>query len=331
MASFAWGLMVVIGVKPITGFADDLLDGARFDDQSSAYSVRHSPDYPRSRLAPVLSFFLPGLDQWLEGQHGHALGYSLTAVAGLSLLSDTAQESEDGSDGEFQQDQFGVSESQKRFMWGNQLFVGAGGMSAYHAFRTMVKTQQTHGKYGFLTLKEQPTDILMAPFKFSYLKRSTTWIPLAVAGWLHLSVIMADSETLAEQGAQITALTGSDVFYTGAISYGAGVWEEAAFRGWILPEFMQLTHSPDWSNAITALLFSLAHLNTVSVPWIQLGLGWYFGDLTIRNNWEIGESVFIHSWWDVFAFLTVFRLEQKDALPQSASRPVYLPALEWRF
>ena len=301
-------------------------------DRESAYDLPKDPQRPRSRLAPVASLFLPGLDQWIEGQYDYALGYSLTHLVGIGTVYSLNLNDESEEMG-MQQDQAGgFSEQDQRFLWGSQLQIGAGGMSAFHAFRSMVETQKPLGRYGFLNNKEEPLDVLAAPFDFSYLSRATTYVPLALAAYLHLGIITADKETLAEADLQLTSLSSSDVFYAGALSYGAGVWEEAVFRGWLLPEFMEITGSRQISNAVTSILFGAAHLNSTSVPWIQLALGWYFGDLTMRNQWAIGESVFIHAWWDVFAFLTAFRLEQAGALPEAADLgPMYLPRLEWRF
>ena len=46
----------------------------------------NQPQRPRSFfLSPLASFFLPGFDQWYEGQYSAALFYSGGAVSGLAL------------------------------------------------------------------------------------------------------------------------------------------------------------------------------------------------------------------------------------------------------
>ncbi len=297
-------------------------------DPSSAYYLRQDPERPRSRWGPVLSFAVPGLDQWIEGQYGHAFGYSAVGGLGLAMnysLAETRPESEEGA---IVPDKLAEpSEWARKVLWSGQLVTGARGMSAYHAFRTMARSHAREGRYRFLNFDEEPADVLLAPFKFSYLQRSTTWVPLLIGAAWHVGLMSAD---FSAEGIEHDPFTGSDAFFTGALSYGAGVWEEAAFRGWIMPELMEITGSPGWSNAITSLIFALAHLNTVSVPVVQLGLGWYFGYLTIENRWRIGESVFVHAWWDVFALMTTFRLREK-AVEDVVLPALRLPPVTWQF
>ena len=74
--------------------------------------------------------------------------------------------------------------------------------------------------------------------------------------------------------------------------------------------------SPWVSNLITALLFGAAHFggdNTFPLP--QALAGYYFGYVTQKNDWGIGESIFIHTWLDVIAFLVGYATgpgEEKD-------------------
>jgi membrane protease YdiL (CAAX protease family) len=143
--------------------------------------------------------------------------------------------------------------------------------------------------------------------------------------------ILSQSAIDLEPTIQRDPLTVSDVFFTGAISYGAGVGEEAVFRGFLLPELRQALGSDFWSNAVTAVGFAAAHLGSVDRPIAQLALGYYWGDLTQRNNWEIAESIFIHTWWDVIAFLTVFQIKDKEPASSAVRPALHLPPFELHF
>src|SRR5690606_36713047 len=90
---------------------------------------------------------------------------------------------------------------------------------------------------------------------------------------------------------------GKDFLTLSAISYNAGVGEEALFRGWMMPVWQETFHSKFWSNTITALIFAAGHISDeLPVPWPQFAIGYYLGHLTQKNYWTLSESVFIHSW-----------------------------------
>jgi membrane protease YdiL (CAAX protease family) len=113
------------------------------------------------------------------------------------------------------------------------------------------------------------------------------------------------------------------------------------FRGWIMPVMYEAWDSPFWSNAAQSLLFAAAHLPTNPAPLPQLLLGYHLGNVTMKNQWRIGESVFIHVWWDVLAFAGAYHYKQKkdeddadstDGRIRVAAAPVlWLPPLQFHF
>ena len=262
------------------------------DTPLSPYSLRHSPDRPRSLFWPQFtSLLLPGFDQWWEEQNDYALSY--TGLAGGGLAYALAAE----------------NVGDKRHVGlGVQAFSAAGGYSAFHSFRSAVKSRRGQGDFGFLEIEEPPSEIFFAPFRLDYLGRVTTLIPVLTA-----AVLVAIGQI------DFSGLTGSDVFFSGATSYFAGTWEECAFRGWLMPLTMHYMDNRYVANFLTCLLFGAAHYNGTFIPWPQFLLGLYVGEVSQRNQWTLSESIFIHSWWDVILLSAEYSRQRGEtyvALPR---------------
>jgi membrane protease YdiL (CAAX protease family) len=221
--------------------------------------------------------------------------------------------------------------AERKTTLGLLLYQGAGGMSAYHTFRTAARTRQEHGQYEFLQADDTPADLLAAPFHFSYLTRVTTIIPLAVIAGI--SALQLSTPLEDDSDYERASFTQADAFFSGAFSYNAGTHEEAVFRGWIMPVMREYWDSDFWSNAAQSVLFAAAHLSTNPQPLPQLLLGYHLGYVTQRNHWSLGESVFIHTWWDVMAFVTQYHYKQRA--PEDKKdliKPIlWLPPLEFAF
>jgi hypothetical protein len=268
-------------------------------------------------LAPIASFFIPGFDQWWEGQTDGAILYTGLAVSGFGISATSGYHTNTQANTSAAQQLSTGSDSARANLFGSKLYETAGDLSLYHSFRSAVRTRQQYGQYSFLHLEnEETTDkLLMAPFQFSFLQRPTTFLPL---GFALLSVALAPAA-----GHQIWL---SDGFYATSTSYCAGVGEEALFRGYIMPQFMEGLNSPFWSNTATAVIFGAAHLASDNkVPVGQFLFGWYEGWLSQKNNWTLSEGIFIHAWWDTI--LLLYQLSDHTPVAQ----PVMLPLLNARF
>ncbi|SMF49153.1 CPBP family intramembrane glutamic endopeptidase [Pseudobacteriovorax antillogorgiicola] len=279
---------------------------------------------------PTVSFLLPGFDQYSAGHYGAGLGYT-----GLYLIGyEWAKRADDNID-KFEDStlyRFASRDEQENFKTqrsvyqestlANQIPFVAQGMSAYHAFRTSVESRRHSGQYKFLkrSLEETPLDIALAPFQFEFLTRKTTLAPLAVVAGLAILSVNNKPE-----GYESAPLNLSDGGFIMGLSFNAGTNEEAIFRGWLMPYAYEYTDSYFLANVIQSGLFSLAHINQTEVPIIQLGLGYYLGWLTKENQWTIAESIFIHTWWDVFAFAMQFSTRKKEAAA------IWLPPLRLAF
>ncbi len=315
------------------------------------FGVKRRFEKPRSAFwIPLSCFFVPGLDQWWEGQWYGAIGYTGTAVGGFAFASyiaaknglvTAAEERPEGDDPaedapkeEKKADLDSKNIAVRKVMLGGQLAQWAGGMSTYHAFRTAVRTRKTNlGEYGFLNYEETPWDLMLAPARFDYVIRPSTFIPLAVIG--ALSYLSLKQEIPADSDIERDAVRPADYFFAGAFSYNAGTHEEAVFRGWLQPWLMEQWGSPFWSNATQSTVFAAAHLNTNPFPIIQLLLGYHLGWVTQKNGYRLGEAIFIHTWWDVVAFVSAYNYKQKAKDEEARLRipdpTLWLPPFELNF
>ncbi len=263
---------------------------------------------------PLLSLLLPGWDQWWENQNQTAAAYTGSALAGLTITS-LAVNSGDKvtSDGLLSEDD--------RARWavlGGQIYFTAGLLSARESFRYAYQTRKED--FAFLTAEESTWDVLKAPFRFEFITRPSTFIPLLGIVGILAYEIHAGHE-------KFHSLTGGDLFFTTAFSYGAGTGEEAFFRGYLLPVAQHYTGERYVSNTLQALLFAFAHRIT-PLPWIQFLGGWWSGFVTQENGGSIAESVFEHFWWDMLAFSAYYLTKDRTHIQPP---PLRLPPIVVRF
>lgn len=306
------------------------------DHLSDVFAPDRDVQRPRNTFGPpLLSFFLPGFDQWWEGQYAAATAYTglalgagaYTAYNKVKLEDERLYEGYGDFPDEKKENRLMQGERERKIIYGSQLEMASGSLSAYHSFRTAVRSQQMVGNYEFLRHEEAPGDLLAAPFHFSYLSRPTTYVPIGVIVLYHALAMRSDLEH--DKTYRRDPLMPSDSFFAGAISYNAGVHEEALFRGWLMPVFREWSGSDWMSNAGTTTLFALAHLPSTPMPVLQALLGWHLGYVTQRNQWTISESIFIHTWWDVFSLLTQYQIKKR--VPGEALSVLWLPPLKMQF
>ncbi|MBM4252485.1 MAG: CPBP family intramembrane metalloprotease [Deltaproteobacteria bacterium] len=316
---------------------------SKLQTNDSWFTPPIDPDYPRSDLlVPAVSFILPGFGQFINGEYLSGSVYAGLALGSVVYSNATARANDlaraklfaerraetYGLKLEEVRDQKDVAA--RKVMLAGLVYQGSGGFSAYQAFRLSATTRQATGQYQFLGRDETPMDILKSTVDFKYLKRSSTWIPLAIGGALAgLKLSLPPGDT-----SERSPFTTADAFFTTSFSGNAGTHEEAMFRGWVMPVLREYTGSDGWSNVGQGVIFALAHLSTVSVPLPQFLLGLHLGNVTQRNGWEMGEAVFIHTWWDIIAFWTQFQYNSKYAKsPVASAAPavLWLPPLEWVF
>lgn len=314
----------------LLALAPSVLFAETQETDPSWFSPTNGSTGPRNVFwRPLVSFVLPGFDQYLAGHYTSGLVYSSIWLGAGIWTSNRLEALQDAKDGmqfdrwtRTQRDDFiNHEELPRQATLASQYITAVGAMSAWHAFRTAAETQKSLGRYEFLRHEETPMDLLRAPFDFSYLSRSTTWIPFLIAA----GVGVAGANFVPEKY-QRDPYSSSDGVYASALSYNAGVSEEALFRGYLQPVFYESWGSSIWSNAAQAVIFGLAHRSTIDRPFAQVGMGYYLGWLQQRNDWTLGEGIFIHAWWDVIALSSSYltRLKEGERAPPPI---VWLPGL----
>ena len=185
-------------------------------------------------------------------------------------------------------------------MMGAELYVAAGFLSGYESFHRSLPALRQRGMYAFMPRDESVASLMTAPFDLRFLGRWTTWVDLVHTGVI-IGLFVA-KET--GPGRQYVPYRARDAVFGTSMSYGAGVGEEAAFRGWIYPALYQATSQNFLvSNAIQASLFGAMHQQSAGAFAIEIGAwAFYEGWLTRRNGWSVRESIFHHFWYDVAAF-----------------------------
>lgn len=257
----------------------------------------------------MISLFLPGFDQWAEGQYRSAALYSGYAITGLTVANSGRRNTSSASS---DSDETFDSES-RRAAWGLQSYMAAGFVSSFHAFRKAAETKKAQGEYLFLKHEETTGDLLLAPLRMDYLLKPSVFIPLGLLVGL----------IAGEYGGDRFNWTGDDIAFGTGVSLNAGIGEEAFFRGYMMPYLRQSWGSDFYSNLGTSTVFAAAHLNTNKFPWPQFLMGMYLGWRTQKNEWRMSESVFIHTWWDIIILTS--------QLAHNRGRHVYVPIIRAEF
>jgi membrane protease YdiL (CAAX protease family) len=166
---------------------------------------------------------------------------------------------------------------------------------------------------------------MMAPFDFKYWTRPTNYI--GIPAQIVLSFFLANLQRTSMK-TQTLSLSGKELAFSGLTSFSAAVGEEALFRGWIMPIGMKYTQSELLSNLMTSLVFGAAHFQTGYIPLSQTIIGFYLGLLAQKNEWQLGESIFNHFWFDFIIFTAAYGLSNSV---ERAQTTFYFPPLSLQF
>ncbi len=282
------------------------------DFPQDEFSVK-DPNRPRSIFWPQFtSILLPGFDQYWERQYPYALSYSGIAILGQVIANanryDKDEVKKEKKD-DFDERDYGYAAI------GNSMTFDVGLFSAYHSFRSAARTRP--GDFSFIKANDSIKDVLLAPFQFSYLKRWTTYVPLGLLTTLLIARAGNPQRHVLPFYERLAS--------TGSLSYGAGVTEEAAFRGWLMPVLHYEFNSALLGNLSQGLLFGAAHISEKNrTPVIQTVSGIFDGWVSQRNGYSICEGVFGHFWWDVLVFGTIL---VRNASTGENKMPVWLPTI----
>jgi len=182
--------------------------------------------------------------------------------------------------------------------------------SSYSAYRDARLSIDNAG-YSTPMPNETLGDLVLAPFRWQFLSRPTTYIALILPLWAALTP--ASDERLVYDPEP--SLTRDEMAAGFALQFeGVAIGEEAFFRG-VLNNGLSSGFGNTWGLVGSSTLFALAHQGTgpQATPILAGAFGLYLGWLHQRNDFEIGEGVAIHFWWDFLISLSQLARHKEQA------------------
>jgi len=264
-------------------------------DEVAPQDVSQSVEFKSLFWTPLASIVIPGLGQAIDGEARKSFIFGGLALAGYGIYSygfDDQREYLKGPFADFNR----YIDNDIIMKIGGSMALNAGLMSSYDTFQSRIGIYQEIGKYQFLPKDQKVEDLLLAPFEFSYLERPTTWIPFLIS----MALSVDDYNTNKPERFHAR---GIDPFAGTYLSYNAGTGEEAYFRGVLYPTLYETWNGHWTANVAQALIFGYVHGPR---PYPQLIAGYYLGYLAEKNGFDLGENIFIHTWWDVWLITANF-------------------------
>lgn len=273
----------------------------------SEFSPKDPSDKKGLYLLPALSLFLPGLDQYIEGQTKYAASYTVTAFLGLQIYSNNPNKTSNLSiKNQTDEYRYGLG------TFGGKLYETAGSLSAYHSFRTAVKSRPKD--FEFLKSEDSIAEILFSPFNFNYLTNYEVTIPLVSL------LLLSTTEKKTFKTPLVERLNS-----TIGLSFLAATGEEVLYRGWLMPAMHYQFDSALTANIIQSLIFGGLHYDGSHIPIAQTILGFYFGYLIQEDKYSMKRSIFIHYWWDAIIFA------RNLLIPKSMKKPLQIELFNLHF
>jgi len=255
---------------------------------------------PSPTVAAAASAIIPGLGQATQGDYTTAaehFGIFAAALAGASYYQGKPDFLTD--DERYQHEREIINQTTLRRDF---LLRVAGDTALYSSFAAYRdgRSRDTRS-YRTPAPKETLGELALAPFKWEYLSRPTTFIPLA------LQLLGAASDRYGVYRAPDVS-AGQLYAYELAANEFTAVGEEGFFRGFLNNELSDRWGN-GWGLAGSSAIFGLAHTGQgQAANAVQAGLaGAYLGWVHQRNSFQIGEGVAIHYWVNVIAGIAAIR------------------------
>jgi hypothetical protein len=258
---------------------------------------------PPPAVAAISSVLLPGLAQALQRDWGTAAAHfgvfavSLGAAFYYEDKPDFLSDDVRYSDSEREP----INQTTLRRDFALRLATDTALYSSFAAYRD--GRARNNAGYRTPAPQESLPELALSPFRWEYLSRPTTFIPIAIQALAVFSskggygIYRADD--VSKRDLHIYNFTANEF---------TAVGEEAFFRGFVNNE-LSSRWGNRWGLASSSALFGLAHTgdgNTANA--LQAGLaGAYLGWVQQRNQFEIGEGVAIHYWINVLAGIAAIR------------------------
>lgn len=247
--------------------------------------------------ASTASLLLPGLGQAANGEPGKGALHFGFAYANLSEGARLA-----GKEDYLAFDDY-VDEDNQVFYLNrttyyshlhSRLWLNTHFFSAYDAYRTR-RMQLGNRGYGTPMPEQGLGELALAPFNPDYLTRATTFLPLLIPLY-NLSHPSQDGwVTVSDNSIGRREMAGMNAVQYGSVAVG----EETFFRGVVNTDLSD-RWGPWWGLVASSLLFGAAHSGAAGTAdyGAATGYGAYLGWLQQHNDYQLGEVVALHFWWD---------------------------------
>lgn len=255
---------------------------------------------PSPTVAAAASAIIPGLGQATQGDYAAATEHFSIFAASLAAATHYQRKPDFLSDDErFQHEREIINQTTLRRDFALRV---AGDTALYSSFAAYRDGRSRDTRlYRTPAPRETLSELAMAPFKWDYLSRPTTFIPLG------LQLLAAASD---KYGVYRAPDVSTNALYAHELTANefTAVGEEGFFRGFLNNEL-----SDRWGNRWglfgSSAIFGLAHTGQGQTANVfQAGLaGAYLGWVHQRNHFQIGEGVAIHYWVNVIAGIAAIR------------------------
>lgn len=255
---------------------------------------------PSPSVAAAASVIIPGLGQATQGdyataaEHFGVFALSLAAGAHYQGKADFLADEE-----RYQHEREIINQTTLRRDFALRVASDTALYSSFAAYRD--GRQRDTRAYRTPAPRETLSELALAPFRWEYLSRPTTFIPLG------LQLIAAASDRYGVyRGSDVTK--GQLYAYELTANEFTAVGEEGFFRGFLNNELSDRWGN-GWGLAGSSAIFGLAHTGQgQAANAVQAGLaGAYLGWVHQRNAFQIGEGVAIHYWVNVIAGIAAIR------------------------
>ena len=258
---------------------------------------------PQPILAAAASVIVPGLGQALQRDWGPAAAhFSVFAVSlGTAFHYEDKPDFLDDDVRYAVPDREPVNRTTLRRDFALRLATDTMMYSSFAAYRD--GRERNNSGYRTPAPKETLSDLALSPFRWQYLSRPTTFIPIG----LQAIAVFASKNGYAIDRAPDVSKRDLHVYNFTANEFTA-VGEEGFFRG-VLNNELSNRWGNGWGLASSSLLFGLAHTgegNTANILQATAA-GAYLGWVHQRNDFQVGEGVAIHYWINVLAGIAAIR------------------------
>lgn len=255
---------------------------------------------PSPTIAAAASAILPGLGQAAQGDYtSGAEHFSLFAIALGAGIHYQNQPDFLKDEERYQHEREIINQTTLRRDFALRVATDTALYSSFAAYRDGRSRDTRY--YRTPAPKETLGELALAPFKWEYLSRPTTFIPLGI------QLIAAASDRYGVYRPPDVSRNALYAYELTANEFTA-VGEEGFFRGFLNNE-LSSQWGNGWGLAGSSAIFGLAHTGQgQAANAIQAGLaGAYLGWVQQRNRFQIGESVAIHYWVNVIAGIAAIR------------------------